>query len=105
MIALNTETFEQICDGVWRDRASILQGRGSLDGEVALLRAVYWRLCKAGGESGQSINDYHAENLVRAYRQMIGATIAQHAARPFDGAHFLEELLRRYRESGDETKR
>lgn len=98
MSAINSAAFEQICDGVWRDRATILKGRGSLSGEVALLRAVYWRLCKAGSESGQSINDYDADHLLRAYQQMIGSTLAQFATPPFDGTPFLEEILRRYRE-------
>ncbi len=101
MSAINSETFEQICDGVWRDRATVLQGHGKgsgdQSGEVALLRAVYWRLCKAGSESGQSINDYDADNLLLAYRRLVGSTLAQFASPPFDGTPFLEELLRRYR--------
>ncbi len=99
MSAINSETFEQICDGVWRDRATILQGHGDgSGGEVALLRAVYWRLCKAGSESGQSINDYDADNLLLAYQRLVGRTLAQFAAPPFDGSPFLEQLLRRYRD-------
>ena len=100
MSAINSETFEQICDGVWRDRETVLQGHGEGNGggEVALLRAVYWRLCKAGSESGQSINDYDADNLLLAYQRLVGSTLAQYAAPPFDGSPFLEELLRRYRD-------
>jgi hypothetical protein len=102
MNAINSETFEQICDGVWRDRATVLQGHGEgsgdQSGEVALLRAVYWRLCKAGGESGQSINDYDADNLLLAYQRLVTNTLAQFASPPFDGTPYLEELLSRYRE-------
>jgi len=99
MSAINSETFEQICDGVWRDRATILKGHDDGNGgEVALLRAVYWRLCKAGSESGQSINDYDTDNLLLAYQRLVGSTLAQFAAPPFDGSPFLEELLRRYRD-------
>jgi hypothetical protein len=98
MSGINSETFEHICDGVWRDRATILQGRGNLSGEVALLRAVYWRLCKAGSESGQSIDDYDTDHMVIAYQRLVGSTLAQYASPPFDGSPFLEELLRRYRD-------
>ena len=98
MSAINSETFEQICEGVWRDRATILQGRGRLSGEVALLRAVYWRLCKAGGESGQSIDDYDTDHLLEAYQGLVGRALSQFAAPGFDGASFIEELLRRYRD-------
>lgn len=58
MSTINAEEFGQICDGVWRDRAAILSGRGGLSDEAALVRAVYWRLCKAGGDPGQNIDDH-----------------------------------------------
>jgi hypothetical protein len=98
MSAINSEMFSEICDGVWRDRAGILSGRGNCSGEVALLRAVYWRLCKVGGESGQVADDCDAEHMILAYQRLIGRTLAQHASPRFDGAPFLDELLRRYRE-------
>jgi hypothetical protein len=99
MSAINSDMFGNICDGVWQSRATILAGRGNCSGEVALLRAVYWRLCKAGGESGQIANDCDADHLLLAYQRLISRTLAQHASPRFDGAPFLDELLRRYREA------
>jgi hypothetical protein len=68
------ERFRRICDGVWRDRADIVTGRGILSCEAALVRAAYWRLCKAGGKPGQSSNDYapFLNELVRQYRDEAG---------------------------------
>jgi len=65
-----SEMIKQICDGVWRDRAAILGGRGVLGGEDALVGAAYWRLCEAGREPGESIADCAPlfRELVRQYR-------------------------------------
>lgn len=68
------ERFRHICDGVWRDRADILNGHGMLSCEAALVRAAYWRLCKVGGKPGQSSDDYapFLDELVRQYRDEAG---------------------------------
>jgi hypothetical protein len=73
MSTINAKQFGQICDGVWRDRASILSGRGSLDDEAALTRAVYWRLRKAGADPDQNIDDYAPllKELVRLCRDEV----------------------------------
>jgi hypothetical protein len=65
-----SETLRQICDDVWRDRADILADCGVLSGETVLIRAVYWRLCKAGGAPDhQRIEDAPLlKELVRQYR-------------------------------------
>ncbi|HEY0005711.1 MAG TPA: hypothetical protein VGB17_12950 [Pyrinomonadaceae bacterium] len=70
MMTINPEKFGQICDEVWRDRAGILLRRGSLSGEAALERAVYWRFCKAGGEPGRSSAGCAPllKKLIRQYR-------------------------------------
>jgi len=68
MHTIDAETFGQICDEVWRDRASILSRRGSLSDEAALVRAVYWRISKAGGEPGPNISA-HAPVLDKLVRQ------------------------------------
>lgn len=70
MNSIDSEKIRQICDGVWRDRAAILTGRGILSGEATLARAVYWRLCKAGRKPGAGIEDCapHLKELVRQYR-------------------------------------
>lgn len=57
MNVITSEQLRKICDGVWRDRASILGRRGNLSGEDALVGAMYWRLCKAGRMPGESIAD------------------------------------------------
>jgi len=51
MTTIDSAQFETICDFVWNDRATVLRGRGSLSGEATLVRAVFWRLCKAGLKS------------------------------------------------------
>jgi hypothetical protein len=70
MSRISAETFEQICDGVWRDRAAVLCQHGIASGEDALRRAVYWRICKVGGEPEQSFKDYTTllDRLLEHYR-------------------------------------
>lgn len=69
-----SENLKQICNDVWRDRSSILTDCGDLGGETALIRAVYWRLCKAGHEpDSQHIADAPLlKELVRQYRDETG---------------------------------
>jgi hypothetical protein len=68
--ALTTARMRQIFEGVWRDRAFILGGRGSLSGEDALAGAAYWRLCKAGREPGDCTEDFEPFliDILRQYR-------------------------------------
>ena len=101
MGAITSKRFGHICDGVWRDRVAILTGRGILSGEAALLRAVYWRLCKAGAAPCKNIDDYDTEHTLRTYQLVVRSLLAQHAPTHFDGAPFLEEFVRRY---GDEAE-
>lgn len=70
MSTISAEKFGQICDEVWRDRAGILSRRGILNQEDALVRAVYWRIRKAGGEPGRYIESYSTllDELVRRCR-------------------------------------
>ena len=70
MSTINAEKFGQICDAVWRDRAAILSQRGLLSAEDALVRAVYWRIIKAGGEPGRNTGAYAPllDKLVRQCR-------------------------------------
>jgi len=74
MSTANSENLRQICNDVWRDRAGILADCSSvLNGETALIRAVYWRLYKAGDEPGQHIADAPLlKKLVRQYRDETG---------------------------------
>jgi hypothetical protein len=70
MNGIDSKKIRQICDGVWRDRVSILAGRGILSGETTLARAVYWRLCKEGRQPGESMADCapHLRKLLQQYR-------------------------------------
>lgn len=95
MSTINSEEFGRICDSVWRDRAAILSGRGILSVEAALLRAVYWRLCKAGVAQGQSLEDFGEEQLLLVYQRLVGSMLKQNAHPPFDGASHLKELVGR----------
>ena len=74
MSILAPERIKQICDGVWRDRAAILGGRGVLSGEDALVGAAYWRLREAGRGPGESIADCAPffRELIRQYRVEAG---------------------------------
>ena len=67
---ITSEKIEQVCEGVWRDRAAILGARGATSGEEALVGAAYWRLCKAGRSPGQSLADCapYLRELMRRYR-------------------------------------
>jgi len=70
MSTISAEKFAQICDDVWRDRAGILSRRGILSDEEALVRAVYWRIRKAGGEPDRNIESHSPllDELVRRCR-------------------------------------
>ena len=70
MSTMSAERFGQICDEVWRDRAAVLSRCSISSGEQALVRAVYWRISKAGGKPEQSLNDYAPllEELLQHYR-------------------------------------
>jgi hypothetical protein len=73
MSATSSENCRQVCREVWRDRATIVIGRGDLSAEKALVRAVYWRLCKIGEEPGQGLADAPPlKDLVRQYRDETG---------------------------------
>ncbi len=70
MSTMSAEKFGRICEDVWRDRAAILSRRGILSGEDALVRAVYWRIRKAGGEPGRQLGAHSPllDRLVRRCR-------------------------------------
>jgi hypothetical protein len=79
---ITPEKIEQICDGVWRDRETILSGRGVFNGEDALVGAAYWRICKAGLQPGEGIADCAPffRELVRQYRAEAGQASGPAAA-------------------------
>jgi hypothetical protein len=96
MSAMDAEKFERICDGVWRDRADILSGRDNLRGEAALVRAVYWRLCKAGGAPGKGLDDCETGQMLLIYQRLVGSVLTQYAHPKFDSAPLLKKLVRQY---------
>jgi hypothetical protein len=96
MSAMNSEKFELICDGVWSDRANILTVRDDLRGEAALVRAVYWRLCKAGGTPGRSVDVCDTGQMLLIYQRLVGSVITECAHPQFDSAPSLKKLVRLY---------
>jgi hypothetical protein len=97
MTTINSEQFGEICNGVWRDRAAVLSGRGLLSGEATLVRAVFWRLCKAGVNSTVSAENYSSQPTILAYQVVVGRMLEVNARPAFDGAPILKELLDRYK--------
>jgi hypothetical protein len=98
MDANKSEKFKRVCDGVWHDRETILSRRGALSGEVALIRAVYWRLCKTWGGSSAGTNGSEAGQMFPDYGRLVSIMLTQQAGPYFDGASLLNELVRQYRE-------
>jgi hypothetical protein len=96
MTTINSEQFGEICNAVWRDRAAVLRGRGSLSGEATLVRAVFWRLCKAGLKTkGGAANDGSKPEIL-AYQLVVGRMLEVNSRPAFDSAPILKELLDRY---------
>ena len=96
MTTIDATQFEEICEGVWTDRADILSRSGELTGEATLVRAVFWRLCKAGIKTkGCSYIDGPTPALL-AYELVIVRMLNRSAQPDFDGALILKGLVERY---------
>jgi len=93
---INLEQFEKICDRVWNDRAAVVSGRGRLSGEATLVRAVFWRLCKAGIKTNDWAEPDDSKPVILAYQLMVGSMLEVNARPPFDCAPILKELIERY---------
>jgi hypothetical protein len=104
MTTITSQHFSEICNGVWRDRTSVVRGRGFLTAEAALVRAVYWRLCKAGVKpTPRGEND--SVETIASYQSVVKSVLELSANPPFDGVPFLSELVERYRnETGSNNK-
>ena len=96
MATINSEQFGEICNGVWRDREAVLGGRGSLSGEATLVRAVFWRLCKAGLKSKGCAQNDSSQPEILAYQLVIGRMLEVNSRPAFDSAPILKQLLDRY---------
>lgn len=96
MSTINEKQFEEICDRVWTDRASLLRGSGRLSGEAALVRAVFWRLCKAGIKTkGRADGDGSTPALL-AYQLVVVQMLKASSRPPFDSSPILNALVDRY---------
>ncbi len=97
-IVVAADNFKRICEQVWRDREAILTRRGGLTGEAALMRAVYWRLCKAWGGASACEDGSYAGQTLFTYQRLVSILLTQNAGPHYDGATLLNELVRQYRE-------
>lgn len=96
MSTINVKQFEEICDRAWRDRVAVLRSSGELSGEAALVRAVFWRLRKAGINTKGSADPIASASPLLAY-QLIVLQILKTSSRPaFDPAPILSALIERY---------
>jgi hypothetical protein len=93
-----TDKFKRVCDQVWRDREAILTRRGCLTGEAALMRAVYWRLCKTWGGVSTCEDGSHAGQTLFTYQRLVSIMLTQNVGPHYDGSPLLNELVRQYRE-------
>lgn len=96
MITINSEQFGELCNAVWRDRASVLRGRGSLSGEATLVRAVFWRLCKTGLKTKGCAENDSSKPEILAYQWVVGRMLETSGRPAFDSAPILKELVERY---------
>lgn len=93
-----SDKFKRVCAHVWRDREAILTRRGGLTGEAALMRAVYWRLCKAWGGVSTCEDGSHAGQTLFTYQRLVSIMLTQNVGPHYDGLPLLNELVRQYRE-------
>ena len=102
MSTINAKQFEQICDRAWSDRVAVLRGSGKLSGEAALVRAVFWRLRKAGINTRGGVDTSGSTPALLAYHSAV-LQILKPSSRPaFEAAPILNALIDRYQnESGE----
>jgi len=93
---INATEFGKLCDQVWNDRASLLTGSGLLSGEATLVRAVFWRLCKAGLKTKASGDNDGPGPPLLAYQSVVAQMLKTSSRPPFDSAPILKSLIDRY---------
>jgi hypothetical protein len=98
MTTIDAKQFEEICNDVWRDRSNVLIGRGVLTGEAALVRAVYWRLCKAGIKPAGGAGEYGLPQTVHSYELGVTDLLELNASPQFNCAPLLQELVEHYQQ-------
>ena len=94
---INATQFGEICGRVWIDRASLLKGKGKLSGEATLVRAVFWRLCKAGIKTKGCVDADGTKPALLGYQLIVLEMLKTGSRPPFDGAPILDALIDRYR--------
>lgn len=103
MTTIDAKQFEEICDGIWRDRAMVLKGSGELSGGATLMRAVFWRLCKAGIKAKGCVHTDGVTAPLLAYQLVVARMVNRSGIPAFDCTPVLNELLQRYQnEVGNE---
>ena len=103
MTTIDAKQFEEICEGVWLDRATVLKGSGELSGDATLMRAVFWRLCKAGIKAKGCVYTDGCTTPFLAYQLVVRRMVNRSGHPAFDGAQILNELVERYQnEVGNE---
>jgi hypothetical protein len=96
MDTIDAKQFGELCDGVWSDRASVLRGRGRLSGEATLVRAVFWRLCKAGIKTKGCADSDDSTPTILAYQSVVSRMLEKNGRPPFDSEPILKDLVERY---------
>jgi hypothetical protein len=96
MTTMNSAQFGEVCDGVWRDREAILRGQGNLSGEATLVRAVFWRLCKAGIKTKGCADSDSSKPPFDAYQLVVGRMLQLSGRPAFDSAPIMTDLVTRY---------
>ncbi|SRR6266508_81627 len=104
MSTISSEQFANICNDVWRDRVAVLSQRGFLSAEAALVRAVYWRLCKAGVQPKKGLENDSSEQTVLTYELVIECVLELNGTPRFKSAPFINDLILRYQNEVAETK-
>lgn len=104
MSNINARQFEDLCDRVWSDRASLLRGSGKLSGEAALVRAVFWRLCKAGIKTKGCADTAGTTPALLAYQLLVVQMLKASSRPAFDASVILDSLIARYQSEHAESK-
>ena len=103
MTKIDAKQFEEICERVWLDRATVLKGSGELSGDATLVRAVFWRLCKAGIKAKGCVYTDGNTTPLFAYHLVVVRMVNRNGRPAFDSAPILNELIERYQnEVGNE---
>ena len=95
-VTIDSEQFGEICNAVWRDRDAVLRGSGNLSSEATLVRAVFWRLCKAGLKTRGCVENDGSKPAILAYQLLVGRMLGASGRPAFDSTPILKELIDRY---------